>query len=83
MDSEDNQAEALADEIQRYLLGHPDAADTVEGIRTWWLARQRLKESLILKQRALDLLEYRGVIAKRKIGPRTVYRLAIADRKNG
>ena len=83
MDSEEERARALAQEIERYLAGHPNAADTVEGIRTWWIAHQRLEESVVLTQLALDLLENRGVIARRKIGPRTVYRLAMTDKSNG
>jgi hypothetical protein len=29
---------AAAESIQQYLADHPDAADTSEGIRVWWLS---------------------------------------------
>ena len=29
--------EAMRDAIRRYLYAHPDAADTLVGIRQWWL----------------------------------------------
>jgi hypothetical protein len=31
--------ESIAAEIVRYLEAHPHAADTLDGIRNWWLQR--------------------------------------------
>ena len=56
---------ALCGEIQRYLDQHPDAADSVEGIRRWWIARIRLEETAKYVQEALDRLVAQGVVVKR------------------
>ena len=70
---------AVAEEIARYLQQHPEAADSVEGIRRWWIARQRFEESLAAMQKALDYLEQQGVVAKKTFGDQRVYYLK--DRK--
>jgi hypothetical protein len=49
----------IAGIIERYLKDHPRAADTPEGIRGWWVARQRHGDSVEDVQKALDyLLEF-------------------------
>ncbi len=53
--TDDEQLEKIADEITRYLQQHQFAADTLEGICQWWIARQRIEEG---KQRVLAALEY-------------------------
>lgn len=53
--TDDAQLEKIADEITRYLQQHQFAADTLEGICQWWIARQRIEED---KQRVLAALEY-------------------------
>ena len=58
--------DALADEILRYLRGHGHAADTPEGIARWWIKRQRLEDSLVRVQRALDLLVSRSLVDVRR-----------------
>ena len=72
---DDDVVQAIADEIVRYLERHPKAADSAEGIRLWWITRQRLEESLATTQCALDYLERRGVVAKRKLGKQTIYHM--------
>jgi hypothetical protein len=57
----------LAGEIQRYLATHPDAADSVDGIRQWWLARMRLEETAMQVQQALDLLVVQGAVVERRM----------------
>ena len=54
----------LADEIRDYLHAHPDATDSLEGVITWWLTRQRYVQATAKVQRALDYLESRGVVKK-------------------
>ncbi len=54
----------LAREIARYLTEHPAAADSAEGIRRWWLLRQRFDEASEQVQRALDRLEAAGQVRK-------------------
>jgi len=50
---------AIADEIHRYCLAHPDACDSVEGI-AWWLVRQRHDEGLSSVRAAVDVLVAEG-----------------------
>jgi len=70
----DNDIVQLADEIRNYLHAHPDATDTLEGVISWWLTRQRYLQATAKVQRALDYLESRGVVKKmRTPGGGTVY----------
>ena len=55
----------IARAIERYLAKHPNAADSLEGIRQWWLMRQRYEESAQQVQQALDQLLRAGAINKR------------------
>jgi hypothetical protein len=48
--------DALAGEIFRYLQAHRSAADTSEGIARWWVRRQRLEDTLARVESALDRL---------------------------
>ena len=45
----------IANIIERYVKEHPRAADTPEGIRSWWVARHRL-DSVGEVRKALDYL---------------------------
>jgi len=67
MTNEDEVVEGIAREIARYLAEHPDAADTLDGIRSWWLTRQRYEDATVLVQRAVDLLVREGVVVGRRI----------------
>lgn len=66
MSSRDEMVRSVAQEIERYLAQHPDAADNAEGIRRWWLWPGAREESEETVQAALDLLEERGVVVKTK-----------------
>jgi hypothetical protein len=46
----------IANEIRRYLGNHPQGVDTIDGITKWWLPQQRIEESSLLVQQALDYL---------------------------
>lgn len=46
----------IARTIERYVTEHPQAADTREGIRAWWVGREHAAESLEDVQVALDFL---------------------------
>jgi len=64
----------LAEEISNYLQAHPDATDTLEGVITWWLTRQRYMQATAEIQCALEYLESRGIVKKiRTPGGGTVY----------
>ena len=69
--------QAIANEVERYLTDHPQAADSVEGIATWWLARQRIHYELELVRRALEHLRHKGVVltASERGKDGVVYRL--------
>jgi len=62
----------VADEIARYLYAHPDAADTLDGIRRWWLPRVRLEETAAQIEEALDELVRRGVVVRQVLADGTV-----------
>jgi hypothetical protein len=49
----------IADIIERYATEHPQAADTAEGIRAWWVAPQFHGASAEDVQGALDYLVVR------------------------
>lgn len=57
--------DALAGEILRYLREHRQAADTPEGIARWWIKRQRLEDSILRVQSALNLLVERSLVRSR------------------
>ena len=56
----------VAQQIERYLLAHPQAADSLEGVATWWLSRQRYQETWRQVQGALDYLVVLGRVVKIK-----------------
>lgn len=58
----EERVEIIAQEIMRYLIGHPDAADTLNGISQWWLSRIRLEEAVAQVELALARLIQRGVV---------------------
>jgi hypothetical protein len=60
--TEDDDVEALAAEIATYLERHPDAADSLDGIVTWWLARLRYASAKQSVDLALERLRRRGVV---------------------
>jgi hypothetical protein len=66
---------AVITEILRYLVEHPDAKDTIEGITRWWIQPQRpeadeWKRDLV--QEAMDELVARGWVVRREITPSNV-----------
>lgn len=61
----DDDIARIADQINRYLESHPNAADSADGILRWWLARQRLEDSIRNVERALELLLKEGAVQKR------------------
>lgn len=66
MDAKENVIE-IAAEIDAYLSAHPQAADSVEGICRWWLARRPHAESLSEVQRALNRLVGLGAVEQRSL----------------
>jgi hypothetical protein len=70
----------IAEEIARYLRDHPDAADSLEGIRQWWLPRLRLQEAPAQIEGALAELVEKGLVVRQSMPDGTVlYRRAETD----
>jgi hypothetical protein len=54
--------EKVAAWIKRYLIEHPKATDTAEGIQRWWLAPNYGEVALLTVEMALTRLESEGVV---------------------
>jgi hypothetical protein len=55
----------VAQQIQRYLRDHPLAADSLEGVVSWWLGSvQRSRQPEVVRE-ALQQLEAQGVVFHR------------------
>ena len=70
MHARDQRIEDVAMEIGRYLRANPDAADSVEGVRQWWLTHENAKVALTVVHAALDSLISQGVVRMRVLGRR-------------
>jgi plasmid stabilization system protein ParE len=78
MSSYDELVRAIADEIERYLARHPEAADSVEGISGWWLSSQHGKDAVLA---ALVQLEARGIVVRmERQGVATIFSSALRGR---
>ena len=77
MATQDDAIDRLAEEIARYLSEHPSAADSAEGIRRWWLLRQRFDEASEQVQQALDLMDAAGQVRKEVLRDGTVIYRAV------
>lgn len=61
---QDAEIATIAQQIRGYLEAHPKAADTLEGVLKWWLARQRYGETKEQVEKALDYLVVQGVASR-------------------
>lgn len=67
---------AVIGEVLRYMIEHPDAKDTIEGILKWWLPEGRGEPRKEEVQEALNFLVSKGWLTKREISSEeTVYGL--------
>jgi hypothetical protein len=57
--------------ILQYLVEHPEAKDTVEGIINWWLPTNSIIWEIGKLQEVLDFLVSRGWVIEREIIPST------------
>jgi hypothetical protein len=64
--SNDGDVERIALEVERYVLCHPAAADTLDGIARWWLVRA-VHPPLVLVEAALERLVRRGVLTRHQL----------------
>lgn len=58
---------SVAADIRRYIVSHPEAGDSVEGIHRWWLSGDAAQESRATVERALELLLGEGVLVRRRL----------------
>jgi hypothetical protein len=66
----------IAQGILRYLLQHPDAEDTLEGIAHWWLGERTIKrQTLAIKKALASLVEEGLIIEVEARQSRTLYKL--------
>ncbi len=85
-DSEEDDQDVLkvASEIERYLQGKGQVADTLEGIAQWWLLRQRLQEEKQRVEKAVCYLCHKGLVGERTLPDGTVlYISKSTDEKGG
>ena len=71
----------IANEILGYLIAHPDAQDTLEGIAEWWLLEQKLTHQAALVSEALAGLVSEGLVVERNARARRYYKLNRRRRK--
>jgi hypothetical protein len=53
---------AIARAIHCYVIAHPDAADTLDGIHRWWLLPTLHEESILRVEEAVEQLVAEGVL---------------------
>lgn len=56
----------MARAILRYLQGHPDAKDTLEGIAQWWLLKEWTERKYYQIESSLSDLVSRGLVIERR-----------------
>jgi hypothetical protein len=71
--SQQEKIETVANDIREYFIHNPNAGDTVDGIVTWWIARQRLKNAKNVVQQALEYLVNTGELHKQVFAGREIY----------
>lgn len=61
-----NDKSKIGNEILAYLVDHPKAQDTLEGIVEWWLLERTIKYETARVKEALSDLVARGLILEKK-----------------
>jgi hypothetical protein len=62
----DGDVESVATAIESYLTAHPNAADSLDGVVTWWLAGVPQAVSHRVVEQALQRLIGRGSVERRR-----------------
>ena len=74
--------EQLTNEILQYLVDHPNAQDTLNGVVNWWLLGRTIKPRTALVEEVLNkLVADRLVIAQHGSDSQTTFKLNIRKRK--
>jgi hypothetical protein len=69
------QRRAVIQAVLRYLIKNPDAKDTIDGVRRWWLPevyREQRQEEI---EETLDLLASKTWLISRKTSQQKIYGL--------
>lgn len=61
-----NDHQNLSQAILKYLLRHPDAQDSVEGISEWWILEERIMQKYAEVQKALKILVGQGFVLEKR-----------------
>src|ERR1041384_2522857 len=73
----------LGEEILQYLIDHPNAQDTLQGIVTWWLLERTIKHRTALVKEVLNKLVVDGlIIAQQGSDSQTHYQINRRRRQN-
>jgi hypothetical protein len=64
---------SIAKDISAYYRENPNAGDTVEGIASWWITSQRLKDSKNMVKNALEYLVNQGELDRKVFNGREIY----------
>lgn len=77
------QGDVVRSTLDAYLSEHPDACDTIEGIRMWWL--HGIDTDMMTIERVLNDMVEAGVIERIRLGGNVVVfrRAAHRDRDGG
>lgn len=57
----------IVDAVRQYLVQHPDAADSPEGILRWWLPKELQRVPIDLLRQALEILVATGEVHNRTL----------------
>ncbi|WP_157368851.1 hypothetical protein [Algicola sagamiensis] len=68
-------AEELITLILKYLHQHPNSEDTLEGITEWWVRKQRIDDSRVAVDEALQRLTSLSLISATTRNNITYYKL--------
>jgi len=63
----------IANEILAYLVNHPEAQDTLEGITEWWLLEQRIRHAVAEVDKVLHDLAAHDLLVTRQCADGRIY----------
>jgi hypothetical protein len=63
----------VARELGQYLVDHPNAKDTIEGIRRWWLVEGEQRFRYEEVEAVVRFMVQRGFMSRDRIGNTVVY----------
>jgi hypothetical protein len=69
------QRRAVIQALLHYLISNPDAKDTTEGIRRWWLSKAYREQSLEEIEETLDFLASKSWLTLRITSQQKIYGL--------